>query len=143
MLNLTVHTTIDNEGTVHATFDPAFLALDNDEEKRSSEPARAPNERYWRLETESDVEHWWHTEISDIVMAAWARYPAIVQTCHTKPLGEFTISENVDSTYGVYIGNQRHPVAIGEIKRNLINEEDWQTNSLRDAQQKLARELRG
>ncbi|KAL2174067.1 uncharacterized protein P884DRAFT_159421, partial [Thermothelomyces heterothallicus CBS 202.75] len=108
-----------------------------------SEPARPPNERYWRLETESDVEHWWHTEISDIVMAAWARYPAIVQTCHTKPLSEITISENVDSTYGVYIGNQRYPVVIGEMKRNLINEEDWQANSLRDTQQKLARELRG
>lgn len=49
----------------------------------------------------------------------------------------------MDSTYGVYIGNQRYPVVIGEMKRNLINEEDWQTNSLRDAQQKLARELRG
>jgi len=143
MQNLTVYTTIDNEGTVHASFDPAFLALDNDEEKRASEPARSPNERYWRLETESDVEHWWHTEVSDIVMAAWARYPTIVQTCHTKPLSDITISENVDSTYGVYIGNQRYPVAIGEMKRNLINGKDWQTNSLRDAQQKLARELRG
>jgi hypothetical protein len=143
MQNLTIHTTIDNEGTVHASFDPAFLALDNDEEKRASEPARPPNERYWRLETESDVEHWCHIEISDIVMAAWARYPAIVQTCHTEPLSEITIAENVDSTYGVYIGNQRYPVAIGEIKRNLINEEDWQANSLHDSQQKLARELRG
>ena len=59
------------------------------------------------------------------MIAAWARYPAIVQTYHTKPLSDITISENVDSTYSVYIGNQRYPVAIGEMKRNLINEEDW------------------
>ncbi|KAK4133918.1 hypothetical protein BT67DRAFT_477658 [Trichocladium antarcticum] len=50
MQNLTVHTAIDNECTVHASFDLAFLALDNGEEKRASEPARPPNERYWRLE---------------------------------------------------------------------------------------------
>ncbi|KXX81133.1 hypothetical protein MMYC01_204082 [Madurella mycetomatis] len=143
MQNLSVHSTVDQEGTFHATFDPAFLPLGDDEEKRAGEAVHPPNHRFWRLETEADMEHWWHTEISDIVLAAWARYPAVVQTCHTNPLRDVSISENVDSTYGVYIGNQRFPVAIGEVKRNLISPSQWQSGNLVAAQQKLARELRG
>lgn len=143
MQNLSVHSTVDQEGTFHATFDPEFLPLGDDEEKRASEAVHPPNHRFWRLETEADIEHWWHTEVSNIVLAAWARYPAVVQTCHTNPLREVSISENVDSTYGVYIGNQRFPVAIGEMKRNLISPSQWQTGNLAAAQQKLARELRG
>jgi hypothetical protein len=142
--NLSVHSTVDQEGTFHATFDPVLLALDEDEEERRfHEPAHPPNDRFWRLETEADAEHWWHTEISDIVLAAWARYPQIVQTCHTAPLRTVNISETVDSTYGIYVGNQRYPVAIGEMKRNLINKREWQSGNLGSAQQKLARELRG
>jgi hypothetical protein len=141
--NFTVHSTVDHDGTIHAAFDPAFLPLCADEERRTSEPAQPPNSRFWRLETEADVEHWWHTEISDVVLAAWARYPAIVQTCHTKPLTEQTIPENVDSTYAMYAGNMRVPIAIGEMKRNLINATHWKSGNLMEAQQKLARELRG
>lgn len=143
MQDITVHSTVDAENNFHATFDPTFLPLGADEERRISEPAQPPNERSWRLETEADVEHWWHTEISDVVLAAWARYPAITQTCHTAPLREVNISENVDCTYAIYIGNRRLPVAIGEMKRNLINVRDWQSGQLTLPQQKLSRELRG
>jgi hypothetical protein len=104
MRNLTVHTTVDHEAIVHAAFDPAFLPLCNDEEKRTTEPSYPANSRFWRLETEADVEHWWHTEISDVVLAAWATYPAVVQSCHIKPLVDVQIPENVDSTYAIYIG---------------------------------------
>ncbi|KAK3336914.1 hypothetical protein B0T19DRAFT_447695 [Cercophora scortea] len=142
--NLSVHSVIDQEGTFHATFDPAFLPLwEHEEEKRITESAHPPNTRFWRLETESDIEHWWHTEISDIVLSAWAQCPAIIQTCHTTPLRDVKIPEIVDSTYAVYIGNQRFPVAIGEMKRNLIGWDHWQNGRLSAAQQKLARELRG
>lgn len=63
----------------------------------------------------------------------------------TDPSGlrEVNIAENVDCTYAVYIGNQRAPVAIGEMKRNLINSREWQTGRLSEPQQRLARELRG
>ncbi len=143
MQNLSVRT-VDQDGIIHAPFDSAFLPLYEDEEKkRFQESTHPPNDRLWRLETEADAEHWWHTEISDIVLAAWARCPAIVQTCHTAPLRDVNISETVDSTYGVYVGSQRHPVAIGEMKRNLINRREWQSGKLGSAQQKLARELRG
>ncbi|KAK5655573.1 hypothetical protein OQA88_5504 [Cercophora sp. LCS_1] len=100
--NLSVHSIVDEEGIPHATLDPAFLPLcEDEEEKRISEPAHPPNNR------------------------------------------DVNISENVDSTYGVYTGNQRFPVAIGEMKRNLINDREWQSGRLGTAQQKLARELRG
>jgi hypothetical protein len=141
--NLSLHSSIDYDGISRATFDPAFLPLGDDEKKRTSETAYPPNQRYWRLETESDIENWWNTEISSIVLAAWARYPMVVQTSHTNPLGELSISENVDSTYGVYVGGQRVPIAIGEMKRNLINPAQWQSGRLLLPQQKLGRELRG
>jgi hypothetical protein len=143
MRNLTVHTTVDHEAIVHAAFDPAFLPLCNDEEKRTTEPGYPANSRFWRLETEADVEHWWHTEISDVVLAAWATYPAVVQSCHIKPLVDVQIPENVDSTYAIYIGNQCVPLAIGEMKRNIINKREWQDGRLSDVQRRLARELRG
>lgn len=108
-----------------------------------SELAQPPNERYWRLETEADMEHWWHTEISNVVLAAWAQYPYIVQTCYTKPLRDIAIPDNVDATYAMYIGNTRVSVVIGEMKRNLMPESRWQSGNLEEAQQKLARELRG
>ncbi|KAK4236866.1 hypothetical protein C8A03DRAFT_45196 [Achaetomium macrosporum] len=143
MRRYTGYSTVDHEGSFHATFDPAFMPLSNDDQKRMSEPANPPNERFWRLEMEADEEHWWHNEISNIVLAAWARYPAVVQTSHTAPLSGVQISENVDSTYAMYIGNQRVPIAVGEMKRNLIQPIEWQTGKLTEAQQKLARELRG
>jgi hypothetical protein len=141
--NLHIHTTVNADDTVSATFDPYFLPPLADEQRRINEPAQHPNVRFWRFETESDIEHFWNTEISDVVLAAWARYPALVQTSHTKPLSEVNISENVDSTYGLYIGNVRVPVAVGEIKRIFISPMEWQTGNLRPGQVKLARELRG
>ena len=74
---------------------------------------------------EADIEHWFHTEISDVVLAAWARYPPIIQTCHTGPLSTVNIPENVDSTYAIYMSNKKVPLAIGEMKRNLISAERW------------------
>lgn len=71
------------------------------------EPAQQPNVRQWRLETEADIEHWWYSEVSDVVLAAWATYPAIIQTSHTKPLTDVNIAENIDCTYAMYVGDMR------------------------------------
>ncbi|KAL2163218.1 hypothetical protein VTH06DRAFT_5274 [Thermothelomyces fergusii] len=141
--NFLVHTWTSSDGLVHADFDSAFLPLDDDDERRIGEPAHPPNQRFWQLEVEADVEHFWHTEISDVVLAAWARWPRIVQTCHTAPSSGEKISETVDATYALYIGDQKKPVVIGEMKRNLILPNEWMTGTLRETQQKLARELRG
>ncbi|KAK5998643.1 hypothetical protein PT974_01024 [Cladobotryum mycophilum] len=132
-----------NTGIFHSNFDHAPHPLDNDDEKRLKEPAAFPNLRSWRLETEADIEHWWHTEISDPVLSAWAKYPRLQQTCHTQPLSNISIAENIDATYAMYMGNLRVPVVIGEIKRNLIDQDVWQSGALTEAQTKLARELRG
>ena len=141
--NLKIHTVEGQDRVVYANFDGPLISLLADEPKRMGEIAQMPNTRFWRLETEADIEHWWHTEVSDVVLAAWANYPLIVQTCHTKPLTGTNIPENIDCTYSMYVGNCRVPVALGEMKRNLINRREWQTGSLGDAQRKLARELRG
>lgn len=141
--NFLIHTTMDEQGLVQANFDSAFLPLDADDETRLSETAYPPNARRWRLETEADMEHWWHTEVSDVVLAAWSRFPSIVQTSHTKPLSDVNIPENVDSTYAMYIANMRAAVVIGETKRNLINAQEWQRGHLTRPQMKLASELRG
>lgn len=137
------HTFADGVGIIHANFEPAFLPLEHDDQRRMNDVARAPNDRAWRLETEADIEHWWHTEVSDVVMAAWARYPCIVQTSHTAPLSTQNSSEFIDCTYGMYIDNMRIPVLVGEMKRNLIAEGQWRSNRLQGSQKKLARELRG
>ncbi|KAI8681683.1 hypothetical protein NCS55_00420800 [Fusarium keratoplasticum] len=140
-----LHTTMDmGSGEVTGVdFDTAFLPLMDDEEKRMSEVGQLPNARHWRFETEADIEHWWHTEVSDVVLAAWQRYPAIVQTDHTAPLGDKNIPENVDSTYAMYLGGSRTPVIIGEMKRNLIRVDAWCQGRMNEAQQRLAQELRG
>ncbi|RSL86981.1 hypothetical protein CEP52_015658 [Fusarium oligoseptatum] len=140
-----LHTTMDMDSgeVTRVDFDTAFLPLMEDEEKRMSEIGQPPNARHWRFETEADIEHWWHTEVSDVVLAAWQRYPAIVQTDHTAPLGDKNIPENVDSTYAMYLGSSRAPVIIGEMKRNLIRVDAWCQGTVNEAQQRLAQELRG
>ena len=146
---IVTHTEVDNGGITHADFEKVFLPLADDEYLRMGEPAFAPNIRKWRFETEADIEHWFGTEISNVVLAAWARYPSILQSSHMKPISEVAIAENVDVMYSVRIGNQRFPLAVGEIKRNIINKDlrYWQRAAdlsvVKGPQMKLSQELRG
>lgn len=140
---LRVHTTYDQDNRVSADFETALLPLYADEAKRLHEPAQRPNVRIWRFETEADIETWWHTEISSVALAAFARFPQVTQTSHTKPLREVNIPENVDSTYAVYMNNTRVSQVIVEAKRNLIDLTEWQNGRLSRPQQRLAKELRG
>ncbi|POR39747.1 Uncharacterized protein TPAR_00065 [Tolypocladium paradoxum] len=136
---------IDREGKSHANFEEAFLPLYDDDMVRMQESCVGPNTRLWRFAVEADCENWFHTEISNVVLAAWARYPAIWQTSHSKPFTETSVSENVDVAYSVKIGGIRYTIAIGEIKRNLIDLEDWQSGSISSTgtQMRLSKELRG
>ncbi|KAI1113867.1 hypothetical protein F5Y14DRAFT_462176 [Nemania sp. NC0429] len=140
---LKIHTILDQGGAVSANFDTALLPLYADDEKRLKEPCQRPNTRAWRLETESDIELWWHTEISSIALAAFARFPELTQTSHTKPLSEVSIAESVDATYAPYIDGTRVAQLIVEVKRNLIAGHEWQSGRLTVVQRKLAKELRG
>jgi hypothetical protein len=81
--------------------------------------------------------------VVNVVLSAWHAYPAVNQTSHTKPIAEENIAENVDCVFSVKVGNTRRTVAIGEMKRNLL-EDDWQDGTIVSAsQKKLSQELRG
>lgn len=133
------------DGITYANFEEALLPLYDDDSLRMSELTVASNSRGWRLEVEADCENWFNSEISNIVLAAWTRYPSVLQTSHNKPLSDENINENVDSTYSTKVGNRRVPLVIGEMKRNLITPQDWQTGDIssKGSQKKLSQELRG
>lgn len=79
--NLIVHTIIDEDNWTTANFDRAILSLDSDDTiLRASVEARRPNDRPWRLECKADCELWFHTEISNVVLAAWNQYPRVMQS---------------------------------------------------------------
>ncbi|KAJ2893603.1 hypothetical protein MKZ38_008426 [Zalerion maritima] len=122
---LYVHSFLKDDGGVGAKFENAFLDLE------------------WRLAYEEDGINWFHTEVSNIVLAAWARYPAVIQTSHEKPLTKTQVSESVNIAYSVRRDNSRLHIAIGEFKRCLLVPHEWQQGTLRPPQQGFSRELRG
>lgn len=137
--------TVVRDGITHANFDDAFLPPLADDALRMKQPAVPPNNRHWRLETEADCENWFNTEIVNVVLSAWHAYPPITQTSHTKPLRDVNISENIDMTFSIKVGSKRYTMAIGEIKRNLLEPVVWQNGRVATAasQAKLSQELRG
>ena len=132
------------DGSVWADFDGPFLPEFADDELRRSLPANLPNTRKWRLETEADGENWFHSEVSNVVLAAWSECPSVLQASHIKPLTEETIPEVVDTTYSIKMQRLRLPVLIGEMKRNLIEADEWARGKIKGKSQlKLSQELRG
>ncbi|KAH6628906.1 hypothetical protein F5144DRAFT_655585 [Chaetomium tenue] len=105
--NLVVHSYHGGDGLVHANFDSAFLGSYEDDRLRMDEPTVAPNRRMWRLECEADCELWFHTEVSNVVLAGWDRYRRVTQTSHTNPPRVENIPEEVDATYSIKYGNER------------------------------------
>jgi hypothetical protein len=128
-----------------AEFEPALLPLYNDDALRLQEPCSAPNIRQWRFEVEADCEAWFQAEISNVMLSAWAQYPLLLQSSHNKPLREQNISENIDIMYSWKWEGQKLPIAVGEIKRKLIDAAIWQSGDLSksEPQKKLSKELRG
>jgi hypothetical protein len=145
IVNLVTHSIVGPDGVSYADFDNSFLPLYDDDRLRMNEPCFPPNERRWRFEVEADCENGFNSEISNVVLAAWARNPPVLQASHCKPLTETNISENVDVTYSVEIGGRRRPLIIGEMKRNLIHAASWQAGDIsrKGSQKKLSQELRG
>lgn len=139
--NLNVHTLVQGPQAVQANFD-AFLDEYEDDSARLLEPAYPPNDRQWRLNSEEDGIQWFHTEVSNIVLAGFARYPALIQASHEKPFSETRYDQTVDVAYSVSHGRQRKHVVLGEFKRGLLVPDQWQSGKLRSTQQNLSRELR-
>lgn len=143
---LVVHTNVEHDGeTVLANWG-ALLPPFADDGLRSGKLAFPVNRRSWRLETEEDCGMWFHTEVSNIVLAAWNDHPTVLQTCQSKPPSNTDkIPEMIDAVYALADRRlQKRPLAVGEWKRNIISE-DWQTGKLpqRGNQANLSRELRG
>ncbi|KAM0436743.1 hypothetical protein ACHAPT_002454 [Fusarium lateritium] len=143
--NLIVRSFVADDGLTYANFDDAFLPLDADDTPRMSEPAVPTNNRHWRLEYEADCENWLNTEVANVTLAAWKRYPSVIQASHCKPLSSRSIPENIDSTFSIKFAGKRAPLAIGEMKRNLISATAWQSGYIlgQGSQVKLSQELRG
>ncbi|KAK0707223.1 hypothetical protein B0T21DRAFT_387679 [Apiosordaria backusii] len=72
-----------------------------------------------------DCSDWFKAEVSNVVLAAWTDYPAILQVSHAKPFLDSSSSETVDVSYTFTYLNRKVPVVIGEWKRNIIRPEEW------------------
>ncbi|KYK56285.1 hypothetical protein DCS_08255 [Drechmeria coniospora] len=143
--NMTVHTKACGDGLTYANFETAFLPLYDDDRVRMGTAAFPPNGRSWRMGSEADVELWFHTEISNVVLAAWNHHPTVVQTSHSKPPSEKNMPEEVDATYSFKSNQHRVALVIGEMKRNLVDADKWQCGRIPSSgpQDRLSRELRG
>ena len=146
--DLRVHTRIEPDSSVTADFSSAFLPAYGDDDFRVAQPANPPNDdRDWYLRSESDGTNWFNTEVSNSVLAGFTRYPRVRQTLEAVPVREdVRVSETVDMMYSMTLEStgQRAPLAIGEMKRNLLEAREWQTGRLKSAAQvRLSQELRG
>jgi hypothetical protein len=68
---------------------------------------------------QEDCSDWFKAEVSNVVLSAWADYPAILQVSHAKPFSDASSSETVDVSYTVTHLNRKVPAVVGEWKRNL------------------------
>ncbi|KAL8404049.1 hypothetical protein RB594_009056 [Gaeumannomyces avenae] len=118
----------------------AMVPRFSDDQLRLNTLVQRPNRRPYRLDTESDMALWFHTEISNVVLAAWNDTPAVLQTSEAKAWTEQPGMEIADVTYSL-VGGDRPPLVIGEFKRNLVRRDQWQEG--RNPSKPLSRELRG
>lgn len=125
--------------TINYTFGP-FLS---DDRLRVLRPGANPNFRQWLLNSEEDAINFFHTEVSNPVLAGFDEIPQIVQTSHEEPLSTPEDDQTVDVSYSMEVGNERLPVLIGKLQSCLIMPEQWERGSLAGSQESLSRELRG
>lgn len=146
----TIDTLVGETTRTTAAFDGPLLPEYEDDTLRFNMPAFPLNYREYVLDTELDGANWFHTEVSNPVLAAWARYPGITQRAHqASPAAEHDTAKIVDVTYSVNRGlektepNERIHVAIGEFKRGLIDIGRWRTGKISGSSLSLTQELRG
>ncbi|KAK3373652.1 hypothetical protein B0T24DRAFT_271170 [Lasiosphaeria ovina] len=139
--NLMIRTQLDGDGRTNGDF-TTFKTFDDDA-LRSQQYAVSPNMRSWIFDSEADCELFFHTEVSNVVLAGWRSYPLVRQTSHMKPLGSNN-AESVDATYLAGPGDNMTVIVIGEMKKNLIDARSWQSGNImgNSPQEKLSKELR-
>ncbi len=149
--NMKVHTQVidqlrDEQGRlryiVKADFDGPFLPEYDDDQIRFDQPAYPTNYRKWRLASEKDGHLWFHTEVSNIVLAAFAHHPNIMDAAEEKALTEETSNVTVDLGYSVKFNDHSRHLAIGEFKRGLLDFRIWQSGKLTGKQVAFSQELR-
>lgn len=130
---------------VVADFDQAFLPEYADDAKRLGLPVHPVNYRTWRFQAERDGLLWFHSEISNIVLAAWAKHPNMLQVAEEKSLTGEPHKEIIDVGYSTRRDRKRVHMAIGEFKRGLLNFDAWQNNRIKGkaSQAAFSKELRG
>ncbi|KAK0723363.1 hypothetical protein B0T26DRAFT_773113 [Lasiosphaeria miniovina] len=106
-----------------------------DDVLRGAQLAVHPNVRNWLQDTEADVELFFHTEVSNAVLAKWNGYPLVTQPSHARnPASGMAADEMVDAIYTVdvqnNVGTARTVITIGEMKRNIIAPRTWQNGNL-------------
>lgn len=140
---VTVHT-FEQNGAIAANFD-ALVPEQADDQHRKSLRAYPPNPHSWRMDTEADARHWFYHEVSDIVMAAFASSPPLVQVAEAKAFSEQPVAQVVDESFTFRPPRRsRIPLVIGEFKRNILNPGEWQRGKIVSSlQSALSRELRG
>ncbi|KAL8342497.1 hypothetical protein RB598_004068 [Gaeumannomyces tritici] len=79
----------------------AMVPRFSDDQLRLNTLAQRPNRRPYRLDTESDMALWFHTEISNVVLAAWNDTPAVLQPSEAKAWTEQPGMEIADVTYSL------------------------------------------
>lgn len=149
---LAVHSYPQPGGAVTTMFDGPFLPQYEDDGLRGSQPAYPPNERSWVLNSKDDNATFFHTEVSNIVLAGWTKYPPVHQASKAPPSQDKSIPETVDIVYtakptGMNGENSRQitkvPLVIGEFKSRVIHKHQWQNGELQGSQKILSQELRG
>ncbi|PNY27839.1 hypothetical protein TCAP_02244, partial [Tolypocladium capitatum] len=122
-------------GDILADFDGPCLPYLDDDRLRLSQPATRPNKWIWRMDTEGDTTAWFNAEVSNVVLAAWADHPSVLQASEKKAPSTQKVSEVVDTTYSIKPDQkERVPITIGEFKRGLIDAREWQSGTLSGAQ---------
>lgn len=97
--NIIVHSLVSADGLTHANFDGALMPLDADDVLRMKELSVPSNSRHWFLGKEADCENYFNTEVANVTLAAWRRYPTVIQASHCRPLSSRNIPETIDSVF--------------------------------------------
>lgn len=145
---LLVRTRDVDDGWIAGDFNEAFLPEYEDERERNELPGSATRPREWRLETKANCEAYFRTEISGVVLAAWARVGVYEDRQHRPVLARNeAIQDTVDIAY-TWMTTVHHKtwiMAIGAIKLREIDRPLWQSGdiSASESQMRLSRELRG
>lgn len=115
--NMAVHSVVHLHHRKVTPYLKQLLPLYADDDARMQAPATSPNNRKRSPAIEADCELWFHTEISNVIMPAWAvGRPMMTQPSHIKPPHNSRTTQAVDLVYTMKYRGTSIVIAIGELK---------------------------